>query len=554
MHRALWQLLWFDLRGSLRGVLGLRRNWRQLFLLLLMLVFVGSILFARAVGGSSQGAERFGNAMPFWALVYLLATWLTASADRGLVMRPAEIHFIVGGPFPNRDVITLNLVRLAFRALISAIVLSLIALAYVHSYLSALVGMWLLIAVSLLVGMLASLSARRVHCRAVGIARRMLMLLALLGLFTLVTQSMRLVREQGFQPQVSTVAAAALESPLGRVLLPPLAWMFAPLASTSLLADTLRMLPLRLLVVAAMAGLVYVLGADYAETSTGRTDASVARRQNALRSGVSGGGVGASWTRRLTLPHVHRLGGVGSVAWMQMVHSLRILPRYLAFTTAIVGLVLVVPLLIDSRHLRGSAVVGWMIGLTAYADFLLLLQLPVGFLGPVAQRELLKSLPIPAWRIALGQLAGPILPLCVLHGLVTCLFLYLSPDSRRHVLQTALALLPVGLVLVANINLLGSWNIIRPRALQQRDALAAGRAMASVWIFMVMLIPAVAIASVSVVVVQQILGEGMASVLLGVAAGTSLSSVIYILLLARSFARWQPAAGEGGMEEVELDR
>ncbi|MCA9158334.1 MAG: hypothetical protein KDA72_08410, partial [Planctomycetales bacterium] len=125
MHRALWQLLWFDLRGSLRGVLGLRRNWRQLFLLLLMLVFVGSILFARAVGGSSQGAERFGNAMPFWALVYLLATWLTASADRGLVMRPAEIHFIVGGPFPNRDVITLNLVRLAFRALISAIVLSL---------------------------------------------------------------------------------------------------------------------------------------------------------------------------------------------------------------------------------------------------------------------------------------------------------------------------------------------------------------------------------------------------------------------------------------------
>ncbi|MCA9180590.1 MAG: hypothetical protein KDA51_04035, partial [Planctomycetales bacterium] len=131
---------------------------------------------------------------------------------------------------------------------------------------------------------------------------------------------------------------------------------------------------------------------------------------------------------------------------------------------------------------------------------------------------------------------------------------YLSPDSRRHVLQTALALLPVGLVLVANINLLGSWNIIRPRALQQRDALAAGRAMASVWIFMVMLIPAVAIASVSVVVVQQILGEGMASVMLGVAAGTSLSSVIYILLLARSFARWQPAAGEGGMEEVELDR
>ena len=55
---------------------------------------------------------------------------------------------------------------------------------------------------------------------------------------------------------------------------------------------------------------------------------------------------------------------------MQMVHSLRILPRYLVFTTAIVSVVLVVPLMVDSRRLDGTAVVGWMAGLTAYADFL----------------------------------------------------------------------------------------------------------------------------------------------------------------------------------------
>ena len=132
---------------------------------------------------------------------------------------------------------------------------------------------------------------------------------------------------------------------------------------------------------------------------------------------------------------------------MQMVHSLRILPRYLVFTSAIVGVVLVVPLLVDSSRLEGSAVVGWMAGLTSYADFLLLLQLPVGFLGPVSQRELLKSLPIPAWRVALGQLAGPILPVGALHLLVTGLFLYLSPSSRVEILQTSLALLPIALVL-----------------------------------------------------------------------------------------------------------
>ncbi len=554
MHRALWQLLWFDLRGSFRGLLNVHRNWRQLILALLMFLFVGFLLAARVMSGSTAGGDRFGDAMPFWALIYLLATWLTASADRGLVMRPAEIHFVVGGPFPNRDVITLNLVRLAFRALVSAVVLALIALAYVHSYLSALFGMWLLISVSLLVGMIVSLSARRVHGRAVRVARRMLVLMALPTLIALIVQSMRLLQAEGFEPRISTVAATALHTPVGSVILPPLAWMFAPLSANSLFMDTLQMFPLRLVVIAGLVVLVYVLGGQYAETSTGRTDASMARRHAALRSGVSGGALTSSWTRRLSLPVPPRLGGVGSVAWMQMVHSLRILPRYLVFTTAIVGVVLVVPLMVDARRLSGTSVIGWMAALTAYADFLLLLQLPVGFLGPVAQREMLKSLPIPSWRIALGQLAGPIIPLAVLHALVMILFLILTPESTGYVLLTSLALVPAALVLVANINLLGSWNIIRPRALQQRDALAAGRAMASVWIFMAMLTPAVIISTLCAVVTGFALGHRLSSTMIGASVGMLLSSVLYIWLLARSFAGWQPSAGERGQEETEYDR
>lgn len=554
MHRALWQLLWFDLRGSLRGLLSLHRNWRQMVLFLLMILFVGFLLTARALSGSTAGGERFGAAMPFWALIYLMATWLTASADRGLVMRPAEIHFVVGGPFPNRDVITLNLVRLAFRSLISAVVLSLIALVYVHSYLSALVGMWLLIAVSLLVGMLASLSARRAHGRSVRVTRRTLVIFSLLVLFALIVQSMRRLQAEGLEPGIATVAATAGDTPIGQVILPPLAWMFAPISASSFWVETIKMIPLRILVILGLVAMVYALGGQYAETSTGRTDASMARRHASLRSGVSGGHVSSSWTRHLSLPSPYRLGGVGSVAWMQMVHSLRILPRYLVFTTAIVGVVLVVPLMVDSRRLDGTGVVGWMAGLTAYADFLLLLQLPVGFLGPVAQREMLKSLPIPSWRIALGQLAGPVIPLAVLHVLLMILFLILKPASAQYVLLTSFALIPAALVLVANINLLGSWNIIRPRALQQRDALAAGRAMASVWIFMAMLTPAVIVSSICAWLMGVLVGSNLTSAMMGASLGMLLSSLLYIWLLARSFARWQPTAREGGSEETEYDR
>ncbi len=551
MHPALWQLLWFDLRGGFRGLSNVRRNWRRLVLLALMLVFIGLFVVSQRFGAAEAASMRFGAGMPFWALIYLLATWLTASADRGLVMRPAEIHFLAGGPFRARDVLTLNLVRLSYRSLISATLLALLASSYVTSFLSALVGMWMLIGVSLLVGMLASLSARKSHPRLIKRIRRFFTIAGGATLLLLISQSLNLVRSQGEAPQLSKIAAAARETEIGQYVLPPLEWMFQPIAAQHFFPDTLLLLPARIAVLAVLVLLVYLLGGDYLEASTARTDQSIAKRQSALRSGTV---VGAGWMSRITLPLFPSCGGIGSVAWMQMIHSMRILPRFLVFTAMIVGVVLVIPIMVDSERLAGLRAVGWMAGLTAYADFLLLLQLPVGFLGPVAQREMLKSLPMAAWQVVIGQLAGPVLPVACLHTLVTGLFLFLVPDDRWLVLQTALALIPAAMVVIANINLLGAWNIIRPRALQQRDALAAGRAMLSVWIFFAMLTPAIILAAAMALLARMLFGEFSATLMGGAALGGLLASTIYILLLARSFDRWQPAAGESGSEEVELER
>lgn len=554
MHPALWQLVWFDFRGSFRSLLNVKRNWRQAVLLAMMLFFVGLFIFSRTQNLGGAASARFGPAMPFWALIYLLATWLTASADRGLVMRPAEIHFIAGGPFRDRDIITLNLLRLFFRAVVSASVLSLVALAYVESYLSALLGMWMLIVVSLLVGMIASLSARKAHSKWVIRTRRLFSIVAIVLLLMLIAQSMQVVNAAGEAPRVSMVAAAAQDTPVGRAILPPLAWMFAPLNADRFVPDALGLLPSRMAVLGCLVASVYALGGRYLEASTRRTDLSIAKRQNALRSGVAGNPGGGRWVKRLTLPRFGRWGGVGSVAWMQMVHSIRILPRFLLFTCAIVGVILVVPLMVDRQRIAGWGAMGWMAGLTAYADFLLLLQLPVGFLGPTAQRETLKMLPIPSWRIVLGQLAGPLIPVAVLHLVVAVLFLVLVPGERWRTVQTGLALIPAALVLIANVNLLGAWNIIRPRALQQRDALAAGRAMASVWIFFLTLTPAMVIATSSAFLAGFLFRPVEGAALTGASLGLLISSVFYVYLLARSFHRWQPGSAEGGKEEAELDR
>lgn len=554
MHPALWTLLRLDFAGSLRDLTNLRKNWRQLILFVLMLVFVGVFVVVRVMNPSVQGASRFGPAMPFWAMLYLMATWLTASADRGLVMRPAEIHFLAGGPFPDRDIITLNLVRLAFRSFISALVLSLLAMAYVPSYPSALVGIWMLIGVSLLVGMIASLSSRSAQRQLVQRVRRVFNVLAMATLITILAQSFQVVRAADVSPNISAIAAAAAETQLGRYVLPPLAWMFQPMSASSFFGETIVLLPARLGVIGLLVSSVYLLGGRFLEASTRRTDQSIAKRQSALRSGVAGSSDKRSWTASISLPLVLRLGGVGSVAWMQMQHSVRILPRFLLFTLTIVGVVLVIPLVVDARRMEGLGSIAWMSGLNLYADFLLLLQLPVGFLGPVAQREMLKSLPVPSWRVALGLLAGPVIPLALVHCVVLTLFLIMVPESWILVLCTSVVLLPGAAVLIANINLLGSWGVIRPRALQQRDALAAGRAMASVWVFFFTLMPAVIFGAVVAGLAGAVLNAGIYGYLFGAATGVATSCVIYVVLIARSFNRWQPDAGTGGQEEAELDR
>lgn len=548
MHPALWQLIWFDLRGAFRGLSKGRRSWQRLVLWLLMLGCIALFIFSQRLAAGANASVRFGEGMPFWALTYLAATWLTSYADRGLVMRPAEIHFVAGGPFRQRDVITLNLVRLAYRSLISATILALLASPYVASFPSALIGIWMLISVSLLVGMLMGLAGRATTHPLIRHARRLVTLLLIVGILSLVAQSLQIINRQGTAPQLSVIAATAAQTPVGQYLMPPLAWMFQPISSSSLWSETLPALPARGAVIAGLVLAIYTLSSRYVEASTTRTDASIAKRQQSLRSGT---GVVGAGMRRITLPLFPALGWTRGVAWMQLVHALRILPRYLAYTAVLVGIILVIPLMVESNRLTGNVAIAWMAGLSMYADFLLLLQLPVGFLGPVAQRELYKSLPIPTWRLVLGLLAGPALPVAILHVLVLFLFLYLLPQQRWLTLATSIALIPAAMVIIANINLLGSWNIIRPRALQQRDALAAGRAMLSVWIFFFMLLPAVASAGACALIAAWYTSGSTVGILLGAAVGTSCSSSLYILLLARSFDRWQPTAQEAGAEEVE---
>lgn len=563
MHRALWLLLWLDLRSGVRGIFRGKRSWRKLGLVLLVVLFVGliaasqyaSVALAQSGPGSSgrEGLQsiRFGAAMPFWALLYLLATWLTAAADRGLVMRPAEIHFLVAGPFSTREILTLSLVRLAYRALVSALFLAVVGWAYMPNFWAGLVGIWLVLCVSLLVGMVASLAARNALPRVVRAGRWLISIVAVFVLVMMIAQAVKSLNDQGEQLDFSKVAAAAGRTPAGRVVLPPVQWMFAPLQERVFWPIVPQQLLVRLPVVALLMLIVFAAGGAFGEAATERTDRALARRQAALRSGTA---ISGNWVRKFAIPEFGRWGGIGSVAWMEMTQALRLLPRFILYTATIVTVILVLPLVISGERMEGAAGLGWLAGLTSYADFLMLLQLPIGFLGPASHRVILKLLPLHPWRVVLGALAGPLLPLAITHLLTGVLFAYLLHEQIGNVLLVSIVMVPVAFVLTATINLLGLWNIIKPRALQQRDTLAAGRAMLSVWLFAFMLIPTAILASIGASVGGLLSGGTLPGYLIGVAAGVSVSGCGLVALLAYFFERWHPASGSADEEEHEFNR
>lgn len=61
MHRALWLLLWLDMRSGLRALVRGKRSWRKLGMALMVVLFIGMIAMGQwanvrmAASGGSAG-------------------------------------------------------------------------------------------------------------------------------------------------------------------------------------------------------------------------------------------------------------------------------------------------------------------------------------------------------------------------------------------------------------------------------------------------------------------------------------------------------------------
>jgi len=219
-----------------------------------------------------------------------------------------------------------------------------------------------------------------------------------------------------------------LQTPAWKAVTWPLRSFFEAVMAERLWPDLVQWAALGLLVNLAMVGILFSLDADYLEASATASARIYARIQRLRRGGM---GSGESLRRggkvRVRLPMLPWLGGIGPLVWRQLTTALRGADRLLTLIIAL-GVVFVAPMMAGPREERENVFLV-IVPLALWLTLVLTTLLPFDFRGDIDRLAFLKTLPLPVWRLTLGQLLAPVLLMTSLQFVGLILVACTSPPN-----------------------------------------------------------------------------------------------------------------------------
>src|SRR5207237_5961019 len=136
----------------------------------------------------------------------------------------------------------------------------------------------------------------------------------------------------------------------------------------------------------------------YLEAAAASSSRIYARIQR-LRGRSVDGDEGPGRKPRLSVPALPYWGGIGPIFWRQLTLALRGLGR-LVLVLAVLGFVLAGPLVSSAVGQGEESLVAVLSGVVLWMTVFLTALVPFDFRGDVDRLALLKTLPLPAWRLA----------------------------------------------------------------------------------------------------------------------------------------------------------
>jgi hypothetical protein len=476
MNPALGLLIRFQLRGWLRYLTRSMRTVKGALLALVGLAvlvpWIAAVIWAPRQGGGWAGHDLrdFGPAM---LLLYCLMNVVFSSGERAIYFPPAEVNFLFPGPFSRRQLLAYKIVLTFLVSLPSAMFLSLTLHMYSSWFGALFTGILLAVLFMQLFTLTLNLLAISVGARLYTRGRKLALMAALVLGGVLLWQAGGSPREW----QGREVLTNVLQTPAWKVVTWPLRSFFEAVMAERLWPDLVQWAAVGLLVNLGLVGVLFGLDADYLEASATASARIYARIQRLRRGGM---GSGESLRRggkvRVRLPMLPWLGGIGPLVWRQLTTALRGADRLLTLLIAL-SVIFLAPLLGGRREEQQSMFLV-IIPLALWLTLILTTLLPFDFRGDIDRLAFLKTLPLPVWRLTLGQLLAPVLLMTSLQLVGLVLVVCNSPPSAWLLpvcLASAFYLPPINFLLFGLDNLLFLLFPTRLMAATPGDFQALGR-------------------------------------------------------------------------------
>jgi hypothetical protein len=532
MPIALLTLLRLHFRGKLRHSLrGIRTPRGLVFLLLGILVlslWLGPALY-RALRMPHADPQMVRTVAPFAILSFCLSNLFTSFGDAAVPFTGAEVDFLFYGPFTRRSLLGYKILKAGLGTAFTTLIFSILLLRYSTCWIACCVGIWLTVQFMQLFAMAVVLVGQTIGERAYSNARRSV--LVAVGLLIILAIGPTLLAHHrsplDFMIQVHATIA-------GRVLLLPFD-IFAH-TITAAAADLLKWAIPAILINLLMLALVIGLDANYLETAATVSQKRFERRQRARGGGVAVLREGSE--SRFRVMQLPRWGGVGPIAWRQLIGAVRS-SRALLILLIIIG---IAGGTFALQHRGGSvSSLEKLLGAVVWMNIVMISMLKFDFRDELDRLDLLRSLPIRPIAVAAAELFTPVLVLSAMQATLLLVVTLCVKDAWKVTLPAAAFAVPFNLLYVGIENLLFLMFPLRSAGLIAGDMQLFGRQMVIFPCKFLLLLVALSVTA-AVGTIGYILGNKSWPAFGAVAwVALSLVALAMIPLLARSYARFDPS-------------
>ena len=366
---------------------------------------------------------------PLGLLATSLINLLAAGPGRGIAFTAAETAILFPAPLTRRQLLTYRVgINLAGMAA-GSVFFSLLVLAFTPTWLGAALGLFVTFAFTHLFDLTCVLTAQTLATPGYALGRRLAVAALVLAVGVGVWWSIPT------EAAYADVVPAFRQSVAGKVLLAPFV-AFAHTMAAPTAAAALLWAGVSLAINAAMLALVLWLDAEYLEASLVTSAKAEAARSNVRKGNIWGNR--ATTLKNLRLPMFPRLGGGGPVAWQQTASLLRG-SRVLLIALGIFAAGVVPMLFFLEADEAATPLVSVVVAMSV---FLLPTMLTFDFRSDVGRLDYLRSLPVPSWRMCLGQVLVPTTLCSVFHWLLLA-GVALTVEAPAVLLLGGVAFLPL---------------------------------------------------------------------------------------------------------------